>query len=274
MSPCGDVIHSYAVLLFLFLKSLMTVTSLFLSEQGCCKDFSMLEQPRMVGTSILGLGLQQSLSARVLLSVRTAIQHGHHLPCLSQLMGSVIHSLYLGRHFASKLCNSSFSLVCADHPDAQCGFMSVARWENTAGDWEVPVSEAGWSCGHVTSPERGKAGSKCWEEAAISVMACFPSENTSSSWMTTDLWCQAVLLVSVVWEVDFLAYWCLVMYYHCSHRVCGSEGKQRLHRKQSAWGRSSESWHLLHLHGDVASWFRAVVLWDPEPLMVDTNAWR
>lgn len=151
---------------FSFFKPFMTVTSLFLSEQGCCRNFSMLGQPGLAGTSILELGIQRSLSEKVLLISRTAIQWGRvsplHLPPLSLLMGSVMYSLWLARHFSSKvvnqLCNSSSSLVRADHPDARCGFVAVERQGNMTGDWEAPVSEPGWSCGHITVLERGRAG--------------------------------------------------------------------------------------------------------------------
>lgn len=100
----------------------------------------MLGQPGsgLAGTSILELGLQDCLSAKVLLTSRTAIQCGCisllHPPCLSLLMGSMIYSLWLARHFTSEvvneLCNYSSSLVHADHPDAHGGFVAVAGQGN------------------------------------------------------------------------------------------------------------------------------------------------
>lgn len=91
---------------FSFRKPFVTVMSLFLSERGLCRDFNMLGQPNLAGTSILELCVQQSPSEKVLLASRTAIQHGHvHLPCPSLLMWSVIYSLWLARRFVSAVVN-------------------------------------------------------------------------------------------------------------------------------------------------------------------------
>lgn len=51
---------------FSIFKPFMTVTSLFLSELACCRDFSRLGQVGLAGTSILELGLQHFLSEYVL----------------------------------------------------------------------------------------------------------------------------------------------------------------------------------------------------------------
>lgn len=51
------------------------------------------------------------------------------------------------------------------------------------------------------------------------------------------------------------------------------ERRWTLHGKVGARGRGTGSWQLLRCYRDAASWSRAVVLWDPELLMVDANAW-
>lgn len=83
----------------------MAIPSLFLSEESCHRDFSMLGD---LGYT-LELGLQHSLSEEVLLTSRTATQCGQvsppHLSPLSLLLGSVIYNPCLARHFASKVVN-------------------------------------------------------------------------------------------------------------------------------------------------------------------------
>lgn len=59
----------------------------------------------------------------------------------------------------------------------------------------------------------------------------------------------------------------------CLQNLGKIEGEWRWHRKLGAEDRGSDSWQLLHYQRDVASWSRAVVLWDPELLLRDANAW-
>lgn len=117
MFLCGDVLHSFAVLLFLFMF-LFHLWQLhrffFLNRVAVGNSVCWGTWARQV-TAFWNFCLRHSLSEKVLLTSRTATQCGQvsplHLPPLSLLMRSVIYNPLPARHFASKvvnwLCNSS-----------------------------------------------------------------------------------------------------------------------------------------------------------------------